>query len=98
MDSNELKNMVFNFSIPPQVETACFIKNGTRRITAVDWDEFKHFFDWVNENDIQQRVIRLKGITLGNEKSIIAIYGDSQKIIEFERKSLNFEPPLLSTV
>ena len=90
--------MVSNFSLPPQVYSVCFVENGETHVTDSNWEQFKHFFDWVNKNDIEQRILRLKGITLNNERSIVVIYGDSQKIIEFERKNLDFVPPPLSAL
>ncbi len=88
-------NMLSQFSMPPQVVSICLIENGTKQVTAAEWDAVKPLFDWVDKRDIQQRILRLKGITLENERSIVAIYGDSKKIIEFERQALNFEPPAL---
>ena len=98
MDNNEqvFKDMISSFSFSPIVVSMCFLENGTKPVTTnEEWDNVKHLFDWVDKNDIQQRVLRLRQITLENERSIVAIYGDSKKIIEYERKDSNFHPPPL---
>ena len=55
--------MLSKYSLPAQVLSMSFLENGKIQESDSNWEEFKHLFLWVNKNDIQQRILRLKKIT-----------------------------------
>jgi len=74
-----------HLALPPLVIPVRIINGVEFQITTDNTDEYNTIFSWVDRNDIQERILRLKKITLFGEISIIEINGDSKTIIEYPR-------------
>ena len=90
------QSVVTHYSVPPHIFTVWLNNNGNRILKTQDeYDEFQHLFTWVDKNEIYQKILALQAITLPNHRSIVAIYGDVKKVINYPNKDSDFWPPHL---
>ncbi len=97
MDNENLfENIKRNFLLPAQVYTVFLVDSGkTKILTKEDQEKYESLFLWVDQDKLTRTLSKLHEITKANELSVVAVYGDAQKIEVYAQQPIGFEPPPL---
>jgi len=77
-----------------QVDTIYILNNGNVILTKSEFELIAEKFAWVNQNEIENKVLELRSQTDSNRKSIIAVY-ETGNIKSFPNISKNFTKYML---